>query len=106
MPCACLTGFGDIPLQLNVSLLRGSPNPRAVYSSKAVGEPPLFSAASVFFAIKEAVRAARAESGLTAPFSLESPATPDRVRVACRDMFTDKVRRFMWRLRFKDECGS
>ena len=84
-------GFGDIPLQLNVSLLRGSPNPRAVYSSKAVGEPPLFSAASVFFAIKEAVRAARVQHRLTDLFSLESPATPDRVRMACPDMLTDKV---------------
>ena len=36
----------------NVALLRGASNPRAVYSSKAVGEPPLFLAASVFFAVK------------------------------------------------------
>ena len=33
-------------------MLRGASNPRAVYSSKAVGEPPLFLAASVFWAIK------------------------------------------------------
>ncbi len=38
--------------EFNVSLLRGAPNPRAVFSSKAVGEPPLFLAASVFFAVK------------------------------------------------------
>ncbi|KAF0287070.1 Xanthine dehydrogenase/oxidase [Amphibalanus amphitrite] len=86
-----IPGFGDIPLELHVSLLRGSPNPRAVYSSKAVGEPPLFSAASVFFAIKEAVRAARAQNGISEPLRMESPATPDRIRMACRDMFTDKL---------------
>lgn len=29
-----LPGFGDIPLEFNVSLLKGASNPRAVYSSK------------------------------------------------------------------------
>lgn len=29
-----IPGFGDIPLEFNVSLLKGAPNPRAVYSSK------------------------------------------------------------------------
>lgn len=51
-----IPGFGDIPAKFNVSLLRGAPNPRAVFSSKAVGEPPLFLAASAFFAIKNAIR--------------------------------------------------
>jgi xanthine dehydrogenase/oxidase len=57
-----LPSAGDIPASLNVSLLRGSSNPRAVYSSKAVGEPPLFLAASVFFAIRRAIIAARKET--------------------------------------------
>ncbi len=54
-----IPGFGDVPAEFNVSLLRGASNPRAVFSSKAVGEPPLFLASSVFFAAKEAIRAAR-----------------------------------------------
>lgn len=29
-----IPGFGDIPLEFNVSLLKGAPNPRAVFSSK------------------------------------------------------------------------
>lgn len=29
-----IPGFGDIPAEFNVSLLKGSSNPRAVYSSK------------------------------------------------------------------------
>lgn len=29
-----LPGFADIPAEFNVSLLKGAPNPRAVYSSK------------------------------------------------------------------------
>ena len=49
----------DIPEVFNVSLLRNAPNTKAIHSSKAVGEPPLFLAVSVFFAIKHAVAAAR-----------------------------------------------
>ncbi|XP_059473955.1 xanthine dehydrogenase [Neocloeon triangulifer] len=83
-------GFADVPAEFNVSLLRGAPNPRAVYSSKAVGEPPLFLAASVFFAIKNAVASARADSGLKGAFRLDSPATAAKIRMACQDRFTQK----------------
>ncbi|XP_071454952.1 xanthine dehydrogenase isoform X2 [Hetaerina americana] len=86
-----LPGFADIPVQFNVSLLRGAPNPRAVYSSKAVGEPPLFLASSVFFAIKDAISSARSEVGLSGPFRLDSPATSARIRMACQDDFTKKI---------------
>ncbi|KAK6489636.1 xanthine dehydrogenase/oxidase isoform X1 [Huso huso] len=83
-----IPGFGDIPTEFNVSLLREAPNSKAIYSSKAVGEPPLFLASSVFFAIKDAIYAARTESGLRGPFRLDSPATPERIRTACADKFT------------------
>lgn len=86
-----LPGFADIPGEFNVALLKGAPNPRAVYSSKAVGEPPLFLASSIFFAIKEAIAAARKDEGLSTHFSLTSPATSARIRMACQDRFTDKV---------------
>ena len=86
-----LPGFADIPAEFNVSLLTGAPNPRAVYSSKAVGEPPLFLASSVFFAIKEAIGAARKEENLDPDFYLQSPATSSRIRMGCQDMFTNKV---------------
>ena len=44
----------DIPLDLRVTLLRDAPCKRTpqAHSSKAVGEPPLFLGASVFFALK------------------------------------------------------
>lgn len=58
---------------------------------QAVGEPPLFLAASAFYAIKDAITSARAESGLAGPFSLDSPATPERIRNACEDRFTKLV---------------
>lgn len=81
-------GFNDIPGEINVALLTGAPNPRAVYSSKAVGEPPLHLSGTVFFAIKEAVAAARAEEGLKDNFEFFSPATAARIRMACQNKFT------------------
>jgi xanthine dehydrogenase/oxidase len=87
-----IPGFGDIPAEFNVSLLTGAPNPRAVYSSRAAGEPPLFLASSVYFAIKEAIGAARKEEGLDPHFYLQSPATSARIRIACQDEITKKVR--------------
>ncbi|XP_018423843.1 PREDICTED: xanthine dehydrogenase/oxidase [Nanorana parkeri] len=83
-----IPAFGDIPTEFNVSLLRDCPNNKAIYSSKAVGEPPLFLSASIFYAIKDAITSARAESGITGPFRLDSPATPERIRNSCVDEFT------------------
>lgn len=59
-----------------------------------MGEPPLFLAASVFYAIKDAISNARAESGLSRPFRLDSPASSERIRNACSDQFTKLVREF------------
>ncbi|XP_053396021.1 xanthine dehydrogenase/oxidase-like isoform X1 [Mercenaria mercenaria] len=84
-----IPGFGDIPVQFNVTLLKGSVNEKAVYSSKAIGEPPLFLSSSVFFAAKDAIASARADAGHHGNFILPSPATPERVRMACEDQFTD-----------------
>lgn len=86
-----LPGFADIPGEFNVSLLKGASNPRAVYSSKAVGEPPLFLACSIFFAIKEAIASARQDEQLDPKFHLISPATSARIRVACQDKIINQV---------------
>ncbi|XP_012285981.1 xanthine dehydrogenase [Orussus abietinus] len=86
-----LPGFADIPREFNVSLLKGAPNPRAVYSSKAVGEPPLFLASSAFFAIKQAIKAAREEMNIAKNFRLDAPATAARIRMACVDDLTLKI---------------
>ncbi|XP_020096279.1 xanthine dehydrogenase-like [Ananas comosus] len=83
-----IPSVNDIPLKFKVSLLKGVPNPKAIHSSKAVGEPPFFLASSVFFAIKDAIIAARAEEGLNEWFPLDNPATPERIRMACVDSFT------------------
>lgn len=83
-----IPSLNDIPLKFKVALLKGVPNPKAIHSSKAVGEPPLFLASAVFFAIKDAIKAARAEEGLNDWFPLDNPATPERIRMACVDSFT------------------
>lgn len=62
------------------------------YIFQAVGEPPLFLAASVFFAIKDAVVAYRKESNAGVDFQFHSPATVERIRLACQDHITDQVR--------------
>ncbi|TYH53959.1 hypothetical protein ES332_D09G135900v1 [Gossypium tomentosum] len=83
-----IPSLNDVPFKFNVSLLKGNPNVKAIHSSKAVGEPPFFMASSVFFAIKDAILAARAETGHTGWFPLDNPATPERIRMACLDEFT------------------
>ncbi|KAJ1186484.1 hypothetical protein NDU88_003265 [Pleurodeles waltl] len=88
----------DIPEQFRVFLLTSSPNPRALYSSKGIGEPALFLGSSVYFAIKDAVVAARTERGLSPVLTLNSPLTPERVRMACGDHLTAMIP--------KDDPGS
>ncbi|CAL1540108.1 unnamed protein product [Lymnaea stagnalis] len=85
-----IPGFSDIPESFNVSLLKTPGNPKAVYSSKAIGEPPLCLAVSVFMAIKSALLAARKQNGKSPHFRLDSPATPDAIRLAVGDQFSGK----------------
>ncbi|KAI1715623.1 molybdopterin-binding domain of aldehyde dehydrogenase domain-containing protein [Ditylenchus destructor] len=81
----------DAPRQFNVKLLKGSSNPRGIFSSKAVGEPPLFLGSSVLFAIREAVRAYRLQNGHNGYFRFDSPATPERIRMACLDHVVSQI---------------
>ncbi|KAJ7345476.1 hypothetical protein JRQ81_001426 [Phrynocephalus forsythii] len=81
----------DVPERFSVSLLASSQNTTAIYSSKGVGESALFLGCSVFFAIREAVAAARRERGLPEDFALTSPLTPERLRLACADQFTEMI---------------
>ncbi|XP_068165202.1 aldehyde oxidase 6 [Antennarius striatus] len=86
IPAVC-----DLPLSFNVYLLSDSNNPHAIYSSKGIGEPTLFLGSTVFFAIKDAVAAARSEAGLVGPFQLDSPATPEKTCLACAAPFIQKI---------------
>ncbi|KAI8588865.1 molybdopterin binding aldehyde oxidase/xanthine dehydrogenase [Geranomyces variabilis] len=81
-----IPGFRDIPVDMRVTFLAGVANKRAIHSSKAVGEPPLFLGATVFFAIREAVKAARRANGVADAaswFRMDSPATGERILSAC-----------------------
>ncbi|KFP51668.1 Aldehyde oxidase, partial [Cathartes aura] len=81
----------DIPEQFRVYLLPNSRNSIAIYSSKGMGEAGFFLGSSVFFAIRDAVAAARKERGLPLDFTLNSPLTVERIRMACDDVFTEMV---------------
>ena len=64
-----------------MELLPDSPNTEAtVFRSKAVGEPPLMLATSVWCALRDAI-ASLADYRTQPP--LDIPATPERVLAAC-----------------------
>lgn len=76
-----IPAISDMPLEFNVALLEDSPNEAAtVYHSKAVGEPPLMLAMSVFAAIRDAISAIGNHT-LFPP--LNAPATPEEVLRVC-----------------------
>nr|XP_056717290.1 aldehyde oxidase 3-like [Euleptes europaea] len=93
IPAVC-----DVPEQLRIYLLPNTRNPIAIYSSKGLGEAGVFMASSVFFAIKDAVAAARKQRGLNDIFVLDSPLNVARIRMACADHFTEMIP--------KDEPGT
>ncbi|EER16263.1 xanthine dehydrogenase, putative [Perkinsus marinus ATCC 50983] len=73
-----IPSFDDIPCDFRVTLYDRTSSP-TIRASKAVGEPPLFGAASVYYAIKEAIYASR---GNRKHFELVCPVTPERIRLA------------------------
>lgn len=89
-----IPGFRDIPQIFNVSLLKDVnwENLRTIQRSRGVGEPPLFMGSAVFFAIRDALKAARAQYGVTDVLELQSPATPERIRVSCADPIVERAR--------------
>jgi xanthine dehydrogenase/oxidase len=100
-----IPGFTDIPIEFNVKLLSECKNVRAVHSSKAVGEPPLFLGSSVYFALRDAIKSHRESQGLgTGYFRLDAPATPERIRMACEDRFTKLSRSIARKDGEKDWC--
>nr|KAF6336122.1 aldehyde oxidase 1 [Myotis myotis] len=83
----------DIPTEFHVSFLPPSQDSNTLYSSKGLGESGIFLGCSVFFAIHDAVSAARQERGLRGPLKLNSPLTPEKIRMACEDKFTKMIPR-------------
>ena len=89
-----IPGFRDIPQIFNVSLLKDVEweELRTIQRSRGVGEPPLFMGSAVFFAIRDALKAARKQWGVDEVLSLRSPATPERIRVSCCDPLVERAR--------------
>lgn len=71
-----IPSVSDCPPILNVGFFENANIEDNVYRSKAVGEPPLPTAISVFLAIRDAI-ASVAEPGAMPP--LEAPATPEHI---------------------------
>jgi xanthine dehydrogenase/oxidase len=91
-----IPSFNDVPKDFRIELYDNQENPFAVHSSKAIGEPPLFLASAAFFAVKEAVAEARKDAARDKGgaqslekeggyFLMNSPASSERVRMACGD---------------------
>ena len=65
----------DVPAEFRVALFPNANRESVIYRSKAVGEPPVMLANSVFCALADAVHAARDGAGLR----LDAPATPEAI---------------------------
>ncbi len=74
----------DVPDIFNVKLLQDAPNiTNTIFRSKAVGEPPLMLAISVWCAIRQAISSlSDSKKGI----KLEAPATPENIMKAVLDL--------------------
>jgi xanthine dehydrogenase large subunit len=70
IPCA-----SDVPADFRVALFDGVNREDTIYRSKAVGEPPLMLAISVFAAIADAIHSLAPRC----PVPLDAPATPESI---------------------------
>jgi xanthine dehydrogenase large subunit len=78
-----IPAVSDWPAVFNVDLAPWSRNREdTIYRSKAVGEPPLMLAMSVFHAIRDAIATA---AGGGVP-KLDAPATPERILASIEEL--------------------
>jgi xanthine dehydrogenase large subunit len=79
-----IPGSRDVPPAFNARILQNAPNrEETVFRSKAVGEPPLMLALSVWLAVRDAI--ASLSDDRRAPV-IDAPTTPDRVLAAVDEM--------------------
>ena len=75
-----IPGSRDVPPVFNVRLLQNAPNKEeTIFRSKAVGEPPLMLALSVWLAVRDAISSL--SDYRLAPV-IDAPTTPDRILAA------------------------
>lgn len=81
----------DVPIEMNVSLLKGSRSKLGVLGNKSPSEVGVQLSISVMSAIKDAIYAARAHGSnpqdAKSFFRLDSPATCEKIRLACPTPF-------------------
>ncbi|HEX7053175.1 MAG TPA: xanthine dehydrogenase molybdopterin binding subunit [Burkholderiales bacterium] len=74
----------DVPPEFRVRLYeRGENVEDTIHRSKAIGEPPLMLAMSVFFALRDAIASV---GDYQHPVRLDAPATPERILAAVEDV--------------------
>jgi xanthine dehydrogenase large subunit len=79
-----IPGSRDVPPVFNVHILEDAPNREpTIFRSKAIGEPPLMLALSVWLAIRDAISCL---SGHRYHALLDTPATAERILDAVEDM--------------------
>ncbi len=79
-----IPGSRDVPPIFNARILQNSPNQEeTIFRSKAVGEPPLMLALSVWLAVRDAISSL---SDYRLAANIDAPTTPDRVLAAVDDM--------------------
>ena len=79
-----IPGSRDVPPVFNARILQNAPNrEETVFRSKAVGEPPLMLALSVWLAVRDAISSLSDDR--LAP-KIDAPTTPDRVLAAVDEM--------------------
>ena len=79
-----IPGSRDVPPDFNIHILEDAPNRfPTIFRSKAVGEPPLMLAISVWLAIRDAV--ASISTSPLAP-KLNAPATPEAILMAVNEI--------------------
>ena len=75
-----IPSMADCPPEFDVTLMRGNKETEQVlYTSKGIGEPPFFSGQTVYFAIKDALVAAKKAAGGQGTVNLATPAVPINV---------------------------
>lgn len=79
-----IPGSRDVPPEFNVHILEDSPNRKpTIFRSKAIGEPPLMLALSVWLAVRDAVSSISDHKLLPA---LSTPATAEAILWAVHDI--------------------
>ena len=81
-----IPAIGDVPDIFNVDLYPRPNDEDSIYNSKAVGEPPLMLAMSVWCAIKDAISSL---SDYQIDPNLDTPATPERIMNAINQLAKD-----------------